>query len=513
MTPGISARKGLNAFAIFCLKSFRSRFLPRPGPTRSLHPLRIPCPNWTTLGTFDTILAGFGLGRGAELERQLANLREQSSVEEGRVQLLSDTVALIGELRREQLATAEEQQQEYSGVVGELAAIVARHREINRLIEERFGADTAAFPTLPRDQPEQLRRYLAEIDSLNDQFERLIASQSEISAETFQEALPPELDVRFRLAVIDIDTNEVISKIGSTFNQGLRDIAEDSALNLDIRVPGISEAGVEIRNELENSRASARLLVQDAVQLQRTLAGLRVGDSVESIEGLVRGLERTRQIALEPIRLETELDELTPTLIRDRLEQAAGPPIPVDFDLDIRNLSADEIRRLLDDIEEINESFERQQRLARQVGQALSNGIQRAIVDAENFGDAMLNILRSIAAAAVDLFIVQPLLGSLFGQGGLFGGLIPGRQFGGPISPGQPYLVGEAGPELIVPNIASTVIPANALGAAPVNVSISVQSTDGPGVERALARALPAFLDAAATLQSQRTNRDRFEQG
>ena len=39
---------------------------------------------------------------------------------------------------------------------------------------------------------------------------------------------------------------------------------------------------------------------------------------------------------------------------------------------------------------------------------------------------------------------------------GLFGGR---RQFGGPVSPGTAYLVGERGPELYVPNIAGSIVP------------------------------------------------------
>ncbi|MCH8157212.1 MAG: hypothetical protein IID18_05580 [Nitrospinae bacterium] len=42
---------------------------------------------------------------------------------------------------------------------------------------------------------------------------------------------------------------------------------------------------------------------------------------------------------------------------------------------------------------------------------------------------------------------------------------IPGLASGGPVTPGQPFFVGERGPELFVPNSAGTVVPNNQLNA------------------------------------------------
>ena len=45
-------------------------------------------------------------------------------------------------------------------------------------------------------------------------------------------------------------------------------------------------------------------------------------------------------------------------------------------------------------------------------------------------------------------------IASAFGLGGF-----PGRAQGGPVASGQPYLVGERGPELFVPKLPGTIIP------------------------------------------------------
>jgi TP901 family phage tail tape measure protein len=49
----------------------------------------------------------------------------------------------------------------------------------------------------------------------------------------------------------------------------------------------------------------------------------------------------------------------------------------------------------------------------------------------------------------------------------------PARAAGGPVSGGRPYLVGERGPEVVVPGQSGTVIPNHALGGASVNVTIN----------------------------------------
>ncbi|MDE2043336.1 MAG: tail tape measure protein, partial [Alphaproteobacteria bacterium] len=64
--------------------------------------------------------------------------------------------------------------------------------------------------------------------------------------------------------------------------------------------------------------------------------------------------------------------------------------------------------------------------------------------------------------------------------GGLFGS--PGRATGGPVSPGQPYMVGENGPELFVPTSAGNIATGGQLSASTaraLNVSINVNAPAG----------------------------------
>ena len=103
-----------------------------------------------------------------------------------------------------------------------------------------------------------------------------------------------------------------------------------------------------------------------------------------------------------------------------------------------------------------------------------------------------LSALADIAAAAT-----RNLLGSIFGGGssgggifsGFFGNLFSGlfglRAGGGPVSPRQPFVVGERGPEIFTPAIAGRITPNHRLGEVSAggrvtNISITVTGANDP---------------------------------
>jgi hypothetical protein len=67
------------------------------------------------------------------------------------------------------------------------------------------------------------------------------------------------------------------------------------------------------------------------------------------------------------------------------------------------------------------------------------------------------------------------------------------REKGGPMTKGSPYIVGERGPELVVPNQASTVIPNDQLGGGN-NVTINVTTNDATGFDDLLTRSRGTLL-------------------
>jgi hypothetical protein len=105
---------------------------------------------------------------------------------------------------------------------------------------------------------------------------------------------------------------------------------------------------------------------------------------------------------------------------------------------------------------------------------ALSDDLANAFMEGEKAGDAFKDffkkMVKQIIADIIRLSIIQPILGALLAPFGFgFGGggniiKLPGLAEGGPAKANSPYIVGEKGPELFVPNSSGTVIPNDQLG-------------------------------------------------
>ena len=123
--------------------------------------------------------------------------------------------------------------------------------------------------------------------------------------------------------------------------------------------------------------------------------------------------------------------------------------------------------------------------------------------------DAFKALAADIARAVLRALIIQPIASAITGGIQSFFNLPvpPGRAAGGPVTGGRPYVVGERGPELFIPQGGGHIVPNHAMGGVVVNQSFSIQSTDGPGVRKALAEAMPVFRQAALDDVSEAINR------
>lgn len=101
--------------------------------------------------------------------------------------------------------------------------------------------------------------------------------------------------------------------------------------------------------------------------------------------------------------------------------------------------------------------------------------------------------LKNVAVSALDAIYEQAVsagLNSLFSGGGnIFGSLLSGldggsfapRAMGGPVSAGQPFLVGEAGPELFIPGQQGRIHRPQSSASSPINVTINMSGDSGGG--------------------------------
>jgi hypothetical protein len=102
---------------------------------------------------------------------------------------------------------------------------------------------------------------------------------------------------------------------------------------------------------------------------------------------------------------------------------------------------------------------------------SFGQGMSNVILQGEKFADTLRNIGKLLASAviqkAISIFLTGGLGGDgFFGEGGgIFGKLIGGlfKARGGPVFSNQPYIVGERGPELFMPNASGSIVPNNQL--------------------------------------------------
>jgi len=92
-----------------------------------------------------------------------------------------------------------------------------------------------------------------------------------------------------------------------------------------------------------------------------------------------------------------------------------------------------------------------------QIGSAVDTFVQTGKF---KFSDFAKSVLRDLAA----MIIKAQIFKAISGVAGIFGLSIPGLAKGGPAKAGQPYIVGEKGPELFVPQQSGSVVPNNKLG-------------------------------------------------
>ena len=142
---------------------------------------------------------------------------------------------------------------------------------------------------------------------------------------------------------------------------------------------------------------------------------------------------------------------------------------------------------------------------------AFTTGFTDAITGAQKFGDAIKNMAKSVIddliRMAIQYYITQQIFSAIVGAFGGGGGTstapppkaVGFRASGGPVTGGQPYIVGERGPELMVPSGNGTVVPNNQLGGGGVTVVQHINVTTGvqQTVRAEIANLLPQISNAA----------------
>jgi len=215
---------------------------------------------------------------------------------------------------------------------------------------------------------------------------------------------------------------------------------------------------------------------ETALQQSRSEAATIVEETLTKEEALVRLRERMAEIMPQMVELVGSEAKAREVIARalDREEKA----------WDRRNKKQDEAIRLSD-------AF----------GSAAESNFERAIFDGEAFDKVLLKLIEDLARLVIRQALLAPLAK---GFGSFIGGILPGFAGGGRIQPGVPTIVGERGPELIVPSRSGTVMNAadskSAMsGGSPViNVNNYFDLVPGPTIGAMIDQRMPEVRRTSA---------------
>lgn len=222
------------------------------------------------------------------------------------------------------------------------------------------------------------------------------------------------------------------------------------------------------------------------------------GSGLNFVETLQREMElRTRLLGLgrEEAELQTEIDRITTGLGESR-NQYSDEFIA---NLARQNLALQEQEDLAERLMQTQEDF------AQTVSESFGDALMSIIDGTKSTEDAFKAMAATIIRELYDILVVQQLVGSIrdsIGGSNLIGSFfssMAGRASGGTMNANQPYLVGERGPEIVMPGRQSTVTNANltrnaaSQDSAPVvNMTYNFQ---GGITEADLARAMPMMVE------------------
>lgn len=164
--------------------------------------------------------------------------------------------------------------------------------------------------------------------------------------------------------------------------------------------------------------------------------------------------------------------------------------------------AADEAKRLADQndrefkknealrIQGLVEKYKQYQGLVNDISSSVESGLMSIVERTKTVEEAFKDMAADIIRQLYRVLVVQQMVGSFnaaepeksSGLAGFLGGMFKPRAKGGPVTAGQPYLVGERGPELFVPSSNGGVVANDKMGGGVtvvqnLNISTGVSQT------------------------------------
>lgn len=365
----------------------------------------------------------------------------------------------------------------FGGVGREIGAIGAQMAALAR-------GDLQGFRAISDAVIADGKRARAELDK----FEQSVLRKVEALPTWGREARSPQLP---QLQVPDTPAKQ--AKTTDLFGQYIEKLRDALRATQDLSTEDQARIDIAVGKLGKLTEAQRKVTLEIARQIDIAKAGDPLGDFIKNIEATrpQKILDDLKAISAQSAA--SKFDLLVEKVAQFREAQEAGRISTEDY---VRGLSVigeqfDAMRPKIEATADKVSEFALE--ASRNIQDALGDTLTRALEgDFRTIGELWLQLLRRMVAQALALRLNQYLFGDALGGGkdsGAWGGLLAGigslfggaRAMGGPVNAGTAYLVGERGPEVIVPRQAGTVLPSGAAG----GVNVTIVQHIGANVSRA----------------------------
>lgn len=450
-------------------------------------------------------------GRVAQIDQQVALLQEQQRMEQRaaetsaanarrqeaaisaqqRIDKMADTVMSNAQRRQKELEKLQKDRQDILAAGGKfsdedyanlVAGINSKYKDpkVAKPKKEKAYQDDAATRFL-----QQLRDQDAATRAALDSSEKLTGAEKQ-QAEFLQKIA----DLKGK-DILTADQKSLLANQDSIKAQLAQNVEHEKALKYKEEIAKLEERSAAVNAQIGNYQKS------QAEQYQRQLDAMGRGSDAQ------RQAEQVKSIYTQYQNLQLQLEKATPEAargseaylkaqqdIRDGLDKSLQ-----DYDTYYATLKEKQADWVNGATEAMANYADSSRNAMAQAGSAATNAFKRmedgivafATTGKFNFGDfaqaVIADLIRIQARAALSGLFSQ-LGGLIMGAAGGAAGADTGtagisstspvdmssvqgielRAAGGPVSAGQPYIVGEVGPELFVPPASGSIVPNNALG-------------------------------------------------
>lgn len=338
--------------------------------------------------------------------------------------------------------------------------------------QEQFAQDLRALNALQRRGRISAEEYTAKLSELKGELDEVATVDPFKSQLDSLRESNELLSLRLRRGPVEADTQRILNDLareGVEINDEIRQQVEAQVQRKAILTKEQEALNKAKRDELQVEREQERLSQQaerriESLTMQIDQAGTLAERERELNEVLRRRPDLAREIGVELQNLQLRALESS-TALEDGFTRAFI-----------------KISKEAEDLAAVGESV---------VGVFADNATDAltmlALEGELSFKKLATSIVEDLTRIVARLLVVQALNAVFGGGGGAIGGLAGGalsggREHGGTVQPGRSFLVGERGPELLIPDRTGTVVPnqASAPAAPPeVNVQVvNVQSED-----------------------------------